>query len=190
MLLGEFFFRCFECVAVSNLDVSANLLSLVGFAGVPCHCKSIMSTRIIVDPMTWTEQPDEAACTGELVLHPHNFGSSSTLLNADHHKVYYQGMPHFNGKVISPSSNSFIKECHLLLTWLVPPNLSVLMILTFSNANSDICFHVIHSNWDVMEIFSKDFMEGSTKPMDGPTIQWTSAASRFETLDLFSFPFF
>ncbi|KAG0592479.1 hypothetical protein KC19_1G255400 [Ceratodon purpureus] len=51
--------------------------------------------------------PEEAACTGELVLHPHNFGASSTLLNADHHKVYYQGMPFFDGKQLRRHGDIF-----------------------------------------------------------------------------------
>ncbi|KAG0631382.1 hypothetical protein M758_1G249200 [Ceratodon purpureus] len=51
--------------------------------------------------------PEEKACTGELVLHPHNFGASSTLLNADHHKVYYQGMPFFDGKQLRRHGDIF-----------------------------------------------------------------------------------
>ncbi|KAG0616880.1 hypothetical protein M758_5G148600 [Ceratodon purpureus] len=53
--------------------------------------------------------PDEAACTGELVLNPHIFGASSTLLNADHHKVYYEGMPLFNGKPLRRHGDIFQK---------------------------------------------------------------------------------
>nr|GMD34034.1 probable acyl-activating enzyme 17, peroxisomal [Ipomoea batatas] len=37
---------------------------------------------------------------GELALGPFIFGSSSTLLNADHYKVYFKGMPTWNGKVL------------------------------------------------------------------------------------------
>lgn len=36
---------------------------------------------------------------GELALGPLMFGSSATLLNADHYDVYFKGMPIWNGKV-------------------------------------------------------------------------------------------
>ena len=36
---------------------------------------------------------------GELALDPILFGSSTTLLNADHQEVYFNGMPEWNGRV-------------------------------------------------------------------------------------------
>ena len=36
---------------------------------------------------------------GELALDPTLFGSSTTLLNADHQEVYFNGMPEWHGKV-------------------------------------------------------------------------------------------
>lgn len=89
MLFGEFFFCCFECVVVLNLDVFVNFLSLVGFVGVLCYCKFIMSIRIIVDFMIWIEQLDEVVCIGELVFYLYNFGLLSIFFNVDYYKVYY-----------------------------------------------------------------------------------------------------
>eukprot|EP00897_Mesotaenium_endlicherianum_P008338 jgi/Mesen1/7532/ME000391S06771 len=37
-------------------------------------------------------------CTGECALQPFMLGSSSKLLNADHHKVYFKGMPTYKGQ--------------------------------------------------------------------------------------------
>lgn len=44
-------------------------------------------------------QPQDVAGIGELALDPTLFGSSTTLLNADHHEVYFKGMPEKDGKV-------------------------------------------------------------------------------------------
>ncbi|EXC28000.1 putative acyl-activating enzyme 17 [Morus notabilis] len=44
---------------------------------------------------------------GELVLGPAIFGSSTTLLNADHYDVYFKGMPMWNGKVLRRHGDMF-----------------------------------------------------------------------------------
>ncbi|XP_024519246.1 probable acyl-activating enzyme 18, peroxisomal isoform X1 [Selaginella moellendorffii] len=41
--------------------------------------------------------PDDQPCSGEIALFPKLLGASYTLLNADHHKVYFEGMPVING---------------------------------------------------------------------------------------------
>ena len=45
---------------------------------------------------------------GELALDPILFGSSTTLLNADHQEVYFNGMPEWNGKVRMCVLGSFL----------------------------------------------------------------------------------
>lgn len=45
-------------------------------------------------------QPDDKIGIGELALHPSIFGSSTTLLNANHYDIYFKGMPCHNGKVL------------------------------------------------------------------------------------------
>lgn len=66
-----------------------------------------MTCQIMILDDSSNLYPDEAACTGELVLNPHIFGASSTLLNADHHKVYYEGMPLLNGKPLRRHGDIF-----------------------------------------------------------------------------------
>lgn len=56
---------------------------------------------------TW--QPDDEPCSGEVGLFPLYMGATNRLLNADHEKVYFTGMPVYKGMVRSelPSSKSF-----------------------------------------------------------------------------------
>jgi hypothetical protein len=60
-----------------------------------------------VSAILQTLQPQDSAGIGELALDPTLFGSSTTLLNADHHEVYFSGMPQWNAKVCT--------ICHWLL---------------------------------------------------------------------------
>uniref|UniRef100_A0A453KR05 AMP-dependent synthetase/ligase domain-containing protein n=1 Tax=Aegilops tauschii subsp. strangulata TaxID=200361 RepID=A0A453KR05_AEGTS len=51
--------------------------------------------------------PHDSAGIGELALDPTLFGSSTTLLNADHHEVYFSGMPEWNAKVLRRHGDEF-----------------------------------------------------------------------------------
>ncbi|XP_006661184.2 probable acyl-activating enzyme 17, peroxisomal [Oryza brachyantha] len=51
--------------------------------------------------------PQDSTGTGELALDPTFFGASTTLLNADHHDVYFNGMPEWNGKVLRRHGDEF-----------------------------------------------------------------------------------
>ncbi|CAK9147864.1 unnamed protein product [Ilex paraguariensis] len=51
--------------------------------------------------------PPNTPGTGELALGPLMFGASSTLLNADHHEVYFKRMPVWNGKVLRRHGDVF-----------------------------------------------------------------------------------
>jgi len=51
--------------------------------------------------------PQDSAGIGELALDPTLFGSSTTLLNADHHEVYFSGMPEWNAKVLRRHGDEF-----------------------------------------------------------------------------------
>lgn len=51
----------------------------------------------IVFRPTW--QPEEQPCSGEVGLFPLSMGATDRLLNADHEKVYFKGMPMYNGMV-------------------------------------------------------------------------------------------
>ncbi|KAK3406436.1 hypothetical protein EUGRSUZ_K02641 [Eucalyptus grandis] len=51
--------------------------------------------------------PQDAPGMGELALGPVMFGSSITLLNADHYNVYFKGMPLWKGKVLRRHGDVF-----------------------------------------------------------------------------------
>ncbi|XP_058112317.1 probable acyl-activating enzyme 17, peroxisomal [Magnolia sinica] len=51
--------------------------------------------------------PQTVPGIGELALDPTMFGASSTLLNANHHDVYFSGMPVWNGKVLRRHGDEF-----------------------------------------------------------------------------------
>ncbi|CAN6448684.1 unnamed protein product [Victoria cruziana] len=51
--------------------------------------------------------PQSISAVGELALDPTMFGASITLLNADHYKVYFKGMPVYNGKVLRRHGDEF-----------------------------------------------------------------------------------
>ncbi|CAN6174185.1 unnamed protein product [Urochloa humidicola] len=51
--------------------------------------------------------PQDSVGIGELALDPILFGSSTTLLNADHQEVYFDGMPEWNGKILRRHGDEF-----------------------------------------------------------------------------------
>ncbi|ESQ31857.1 hypothetical protein EUTSA_v10003719mg [Eutrema salsugineum] len=51
--------------------------------------------------------PPSASGVGELALCPHMFGASSTLLNGNHYKVYFKGMPTFQGQILRRHGDLF-----------------------------------------------------------------------------------
>jgi len=55
--------------------------------------------------------PQDSVGIGELALDPILFGSSTTLLNADHQEVYFNGMPEWNGKVLRRHGDEFERTC-------------------------------------------------------------------------------
>lgn len=46
-----------------------------------------------------TLQPDDQPCVGEVGLFPVYMGATNRLLNADHKKVYFDGMPTYKMSV-------------------------------------------------------------------------------------------
>ncbi|XP_031104945.1 probable acyl-activating enzyme 17, peroxisomal [Ipomoea triloba] len=53
----------------------------------------------------------DAPGIGELALGPLIFGASSTVLNADHYKIYFKGMPIWNGKRLRRHGDVFERTC-------------------------------------------------------------------------------
>ncbi|XP_024007668.1 probable acyl-activating enzyme 17, peroxisomal [Eutrema salsugineum] len=65
-----------------------------------------------INVMAWTSEdgnplPPSASGVGELALCPHMFGASSTLLNGNHYKVYFKGMPTFQGQILRRHGDLF-----------------------------------------------------------------------------------
>ncbi|KAL9235842.1 hypothetical protein vseg_010576 [Gypsophila vaccaria] len=56
-----------------------------------------MATRLVILDEHSNPFPDDQACEGEVALVPLLMGASDRLLNADHHEVYFKGMPLYKG---------------------------------------------------------------------------------------------
>ncbi|XP_019460987.1 PREDICTED: probable acyl-activating enzyme 18, peroxisomal [Lupinus angustifolius] len=59
-----------------------------------------MTTGIVILDENGVPYPEDVSCVGEVGLFPLFLGASDRLLNADHEKVYFKGMPIFEGKVL------------------------------------------------------------------------------------------
>lgn len=57
-----------------------------------------MSTGFVILDEQGTPYPDDVPCAGEVGLFPLYFGATNWLLNADHNKVYFDGMPIYKGR--------------------------------------------------------------------------------------------
>jgi hypothetical protein len=93
-----------------------------------------------VSAILQTLQPHDSAGIGELALDPTLFGSSTTLLNADHHEVYFSGMPQWNAKVciICPWLLDIILEVQTVTTRLCVCRSSVGMAMNLNVPRKDI----------------------------------------------------
>ncbi|KAJ9183134.1 hypothetical protein P3X46_007039 [Hevea brasiliensis] len=56
-----------------------------------------MTTGFVILDENGVPYPDDQPCVGEVGLFPLYLGASDRLLNADHYKVYFKGMPMFKG---------------------------------------------------------------------------------------------
>ncbi|KAM1472451.1 hypothetical protein ACFX13_029405 [Malus domestica] len=56
-----------------------------------------MTTGFVIFDGHGIPYPEEQACVGEVGLFPQLMGATDRLLNADHEKVYFKGMPMYNG---------------------------------------------------------------------------------------------
>ncbi|KAJ6427959.1 hypothetical protein OIU84_023378 [Salix udensis] len=56
-----------------------------------------MTTGFVILDENGVSNPDDVPCVGEVGLFPLYLGASDRLLNADHDKVYFKGMPMYKG---------------------------------------------------------------------------------------------
>lgn len=61
---------------------------------------SLFSTPAMGLDFIIIDQEGHPAKHGEVAIIPPSMGLSTTLLNADHHRVYYENMPTFHGKIL------------------------------------------------------------------------------------------
>ncbi|KAK7247118.1 hypothetical protein RIF29_41995 [Crotalaria pallida] len=59
-----------------------------------------MTTGFVILDESGVPYPEDGSCVGEVGLFPLYLGATDRLLNADHEKVYFKGMPIYNGKVL------------------------------------------------------------------------------------------
>ncbi|KAK7318793.1 hypothetical protein RJT34_03500 [Clitoria ternatea] len=59
-----------------------------------------MTSGFVIFDENGVPYPEDVPCVGEVGLFPLSLGASDRLLNADHEKVYYRGMPTYKGKVL------------------------------------------------------------------------------------------
>ncbi|KAL3691862.1 hypothetical protein R1sor_005513 [Riccia sorocarpa] len=118
--------RCFSSTGeASSMDDDLWLMSTVGYKAPVLECcggtelaaayiggsfmqpqalanfsiYSMMSQVVILDE-NGNVYPEDQPCVGEMALYPVLFGASNHLLNADHDKVYFHGMPVYKGKTL------------------------------------------------------------------------------------------
>nr|CAB3453281.1 unnamed protein product [Digitaria exilis] len=70
-----------------------------------------MGCSLFILDSSGNPMPQDSVGIGELALDPVLFGSSTTLLNADHQEVYFNGMPEWNGKVLRRHGDEFERTC-------------------------------------------------------------------------------
>lgn len=87
--------ECCGGTELASAYVGGSLLQPQAYAAF--STASMMNEFVLLDD-NGNVYPEDLPTTGEVGLVAVNFGASSRLLNADHEKVYYTGMPRYKGK--------------------------------------------------------------------------------------------
>ncbi|XP_062214272.1 probable CoA ligase CCL12 [Phragmites australis] len=87
-----------ECCGGTELASSYIQGSLLRPQAFGAFSGASMSTGFVILDEHGTPCPDDLPCAGEVGLFPLYFGATDQLLNADHNKVYFDGMPIYNGR--------------------------------------------------------------------------------------------
>ncbi|MQM10171.1 hypothetical protein Taro_043060 [Colocasia esculenta] len=86
-----------ECCGGTELASSYIQGSLLQPQGFGAFSTPSMTTGFVILDEQGIPYPDDQPCVGEVGLFPHYMGASDKLLNADHDKIYFDGMPVYNG---------------------------------------------------------------------------------------------
>ncbi|TVU44503.1 hypothetical protein EJB05_03947, partial [Eragrostis curvula] len=87
--------ECCGGTELASAYIQGNLLQPQAFGA---FSGASMSTGIVILDEQGNQYPDDTPCAGEVGLFPLYFGATDRLLNADHSKVYFDGMPIFKGR--------------------------------------------------------------------------------------------
>lgn len=87
-----------ECCGGTELASSYIQGSLLQPQAFGAFSGASMSTGFVILDEQGNPYPDDLPCAGEVGLFPLYFGASDRLLNADHNKVYFDGMPIYRGR--------------------------------------------------------------------------------------------
>ncbi|KAF8778999.1 hypothetical protein HU200_003104 [Digitaria exilis] len=87
-----------ECCGGTELASSYIQGSLLQPQAFGAFSGASMSTGFVILDEQGTPYPDDVPCAGEVGLFPLYFGATNSLLNADHDKVYFDGMPIYKGR--------------------------------------------------------------------------------------------
>uniref|UniRef100_A0A0E0GV75 4-coumarate--CoA ligase n=1 Tax=Oryza nivara TaxID=4536 RepID=A0A0E0GV75_ORYNI len=87
-----------ECCGGTELASSYIQGSLLRSQAFGAFSGASMSTGFVILDEQGTPYPDDVPCAGEVGLFPLYFGATDRLLNADNNKVYFDGMPIYNGR--------------------------------------------------------------------------------------------
>ncbi|KAJ0982762.1 hypothetical protein J5N97_011017 [Dioscorea zingiberensis] len=86
-----------ECCGGTELASSYLQGSLLQPQAFGAFSGTSMSTGLVIFDDQGIPYPDDQPCVGEVGLYPLYMGASNRLLNADHKKVYFDGMPTYRG---------------------------------------------------------------------------------------------
>ncbi|KAE8808679.1 putative acyl-activating enzyme 18, peroxisomal [Hordeum vulgare] len=87
-----------ECCGGTELASSYIQGSLLQPQAFGAFSGASMSTGFVILDEQGNAYPDDLPCSGEVGLFPLYFGATNRLLNADHDKVYFDGMPIYRGR--------------------------------------------------------------------------------------------
>ncbi|KAK4725641.1 hypothetical protein R3W88_030558 [Solanum pinnatisectum] len=82
-----------ECCGGTELSSSYIMGNLLQPQAFGAFSSATMSTGFVILDEDGRPYPDDQACVGEIGLFPTYMGATDRLLNADHEKVYFEGMP-------------------------------------------------------------------------------------------------
>ncbi|CAN0901436.1 Probable CoA ligase CCL12 [Linum grandiflorum] len=86
-----------ECCGGTELASSYIQGSLLQPQAFGSFSTAAMTTGLVILDEEGIPYPDDEPCVGEVGLFPLYLGASDRLLNADHHQVYFKGMPIVKG---------------------------------------------------------------------------------------------